>query len=456
VKRVAFLALLTACAETRPAPPPPAPTSAPQPVITASATAVPETPRETRIVFIEDNYGQALAEARAKRRPIFVDTWAPWCHTCMSLKSYVLPSEELKKLAGDFVWLSIDSEKAENAEFLSRFTNNVLPTLWVIDPTKEQAMLRWGGTVTAPELVGMLEDVKGTAGSGEAAAHYLAGNQASAKGQLRDAIAEYRQALKTAPEGWARRGQVVDALTTRLGETKEDAACAELAATEAPKLTGTALANVLQTGLSCTFRLPKNARAPGMAQKLVSLGKQTAQNLSIAMLADDRSGLYEHVVAAVRELGDDAEAMRIARDWASFLEEEARKAPTPQARAVFDPHRLGAYIELGEAQKAIPMLEQSEKEMPDDYNPPARLARAYFELKKWDTSIAAADRALQKAYGPRKLRIFSLKADALLKKGDRAAAKKTLAAALAHAQSIPLPGSYPRLRDELARRYDQL
>jgi tetratricopeptide (TPR) repeat protein len=248
---------------------------------------------------------------------------------------------------------------------------------------------------------------------------------------------------------------VVVALTTRLGETKEDAACAELAAAEGPKLPpGTPLANVIQTGLSCVFRMPKNARA--LAPKLVSLGKQTASNLSIPLLADDRSGLYEHVVAAVRELGDEAEARRIARDWATFLEDEARKAPTPAARAVFDPHRLGAYIELGEVEKAIPMLEQSEKEMPDDYNPPARLARAYFEMKKWDRSVAAADRALQKAYGPRKLRIFSLKADALLRKGDRAAAKKTLASALAYAQSIPLTGGYPRLRDELARKYDQL
>jgi hypothetical protein len=28
--------------------------------------------------FIEDDYGRALGEARASRRPIFVETWAPW------------------------------------------------------------------------------------------------------------------------------------------------------------------------------------------------------------------------------------------------------------------------------------------------------------------------------------------------------------------------------------------
>jgi hypothetical protein len=28
--------------------------------------------------FIEDDYPRALAEARAKKLPIFVETWAPW------------------------------------------------------------------------------------------------------------------------------------------------------------------------------------------------------------------------------------------------------------------------------------------------------------------------------------------------------------------------------------------
>jgi hypothetical protein len=28
--------------------------------------------------FIEDDYGRAAAEARARNVPIFVDAWAPW------------------------------------------------------------------------------------------------------------------------------------------------------------------------------------------------------------------------------------------------------------------------------------------------------------------------------------------------------------------------------------------
>jgi hypothetical protein len=34
--------------------------------------------KKSALPFIEDDYPRALAEARAKKRPIFVEAWAPW------------------------------------------------------------------------------------------------------------------------------------------------------------------------------------------------------------------------------------------------------------------------------------------------------------------------------------------------------------------------------------------
>ena len=31
-----------------------------------------------RLPFIEDDYGRALAEARARKLPLFIEAWAPW------------------------------------------------------------------------------------------------------------------------------------------------------------------------------------------------------------------------------------------------------------------------------------------------------------------------------------------------------------------------------------------
>ena len=83
------------------------------------------------------------------------------------------------------------------------------------------------------------------------------------------------------------------------------------------------------------------------------------------------------------------------------------------------------------------MLQASERDLPDDYNPPARLAVAYRAMKKYDDALAASDRALAKAYGPRKLGILQTRADIYREKGDAAAARKTMEDAVKLAESLP-------------------
>jgi tetratricopeptide (TPR) repeat protein len=72
------------------------------------------------------------------------------------------------------------------------------------------------------------------------------------------------------------------------------------------------------------------------------------------------------------------------------------------------------------------MLQQSEKDFPDDYNPPARLAIAYRNMKKWPEAIAASDRALAKVYGPRTLTVLNARTDIYLAMGDTTSARGTL------------------------------
>jgi tetratricopeptide (TPR) repeat protein len=85
------------------------------------------------------------------------------------------------------------------------------------------------------------------------------------------------------------------------------------------------------------------------------------------------------------------------------------------------------------------MLEASERDFPQDYNPPARLAAAYQAMKEWDKALAASDRALRLIYGPRKLRVLDVKADVLKSKGDLAGARRTMEEAVAFAEALP-PG----------------
>ena len=108
-----------------------------------------------------------------------------------------------------------------------------------------------------------------------------------------------------------------------------------------------------------------------------------------------------------------------------------------EQRAAFDPHRVIAALALGEPMRTVRALQASEKDLPGDYNPPARLAILYRAAGKYDDALQAIDRALGKVYGPRALRFYDLKADVQLKKGDRAGAKKTLQQGLAAARALP-------------------
>src|SRR5689334_7768737 len=76
-------------------------------VAAQSSTVAPEPPK---LAFVEDDYEKARADALKKGAPLFVDVWASWCHSCMSMKEVVFPDPAMVRLGDAFVWLSIDSE----------------------------------------------------------------------------------------------------------------------------------------------------------------------------------------------------------------------------------------------------------------------------------------------------------------------------------------------------------
>jgi hypothetical protein len=371
------------------------------------------------IRFIENDYAQALSEARARHVPLLVDAWAPWCHTCLSMRAFVFTDESLRRTSTRFVWLSLDTEREDNAPIVSKLGVRVLPTLFVIDSASDKVALAWPGSLTAGELTTLLDDASSGAGP---------------RGPL-----------------------AVDALVTRLSDERRLPECVSTGADEAPRMPpGTALADVLRCAIGCAEDLPAEAPERRRLAELAALGERVASDASQPILADDRSDLYDYVVGALRELGRPRDAKRLARVWASFLEGQAARAPTPAARVVFDAHRLLAYLTIDQPQRALPMLKQSERDFPADYNAPARLGAAYLAMRRYDDALAASSRAVERAYGPRKLRLWSLQTDILLAKGDAQGARLALRTAIDFAKTVPLTGSYPKLLETLERRLADL
>ena len=109
-----------------------------------------------------------------------------------------------------------------------------------------------------------------------------------------------------------------------------------------------------------------------------------------------------------------------------MMEAAASAAKSPEAAATYDYGRANAYVALGRPEEAIRMLEERERQLPEAYDPPGRLARVLARLKRWQPALGAVDRALKNAYGPRRLGYLELKADIQSGLGDRRGEVKTL------------------------------
>lgn len=398
--------------------------------------------------LVEDDYEGALARAKAEGKPLLVDLWAPWCHTCLSLRAYVLEDPQfVARFGSKFVFAAIDTEKDRNAAFVAAHPIEAWPTLLVVDPRDGSTLLRWLGAATLEELAVLLDDAATVhaGGASGASATLAQASRLVADGKR----AEARKVLEAGLVGaGGRRSAVVDMWVALLAKD-DPAACVAVATEHLPSLAaGTSRANVAITALGCAHETKADASAFVAALRALAGGDG-------ALLADDRSGVFEALVDHFKET-DAAEAKKIAGAWAAFLETEAKKAKGPAARAVFDAHRMLAYLALGEPARALPMLTASEADFPDDYNPPARLAKVHLEMGALDLAKAAIGRALAKAYGPRRLRLLALAADVAKARGDLAAEKAALDEAIALGQKTKPTGGYAKLLVQLEARRKKL
>jgi tetratricopeptide (TPR) repeat protein len=359
------------------------------------------------------------------------------------MRAFVLTDESLTRHAGRFVWLELDTEKAVNAAARQKLGVVALPTYFVLDPADEHVALRWVGGATVPQLHRLLED-GAAAVSGRQVAEGTDGalgraDRLYARADYAGAAQAFQEALEAAPADWAPYARVVESLLFALYRTGDHATAAGVAREAFPRLSGTpSAANVALSGLGAALSLPDSLpERAGLISVMEEAARQVIADTASGVAADDRSGVYIGLLEARQDAKDEAGARQVAEAWAAFLEREAARARTPEERTVFDSHRLSAYLELGEPQRAIPMLEAAERDLPDDYNPASRLAIAYRALKRWDDALAASDRALAKVYGPRRLSLLSVRADIHRGRGDLDAARETLERAIAEAESLP-------------------
>jgi thiol:disulfide interchange protein len=107
-----------------------------------------------QIVFIENSWNEALKQAAAQNKYIFVDAYATWCGPCKMLKNITFKNKKAVAFYNkNFINVSIDMEKGQGPQLAAQWRLQAYPTLIIFNP-KGQAVLGTVGFINADELVG--------------------------------------------------------------------------------------------------------------------------------------------------------------------------------------------------------------------------------------------------------------------------------------------------------------
>jgi thioredoxin-like negative regulator of GroEL len=431
-------------APARTAPEPPR--APPADVASPSVTPAEETPvLHHGIAWYRDAPEAALARARADRRLVVVDLWAPWCHTCLSMQEYVLTADKLAGARDRFVFLAVDTDRPGNAAFLRTLSISAWPTFYVLEPgTPPVVRGRWVGSASPGQFARFLADAEhatATAGAtapGDPLTSLAEADGFAARGEFASAAAAYGKTLADAPKDWSRRSDALLARVSALAKSPDASACVDAMTGERPSPEHpVSLADFASTVLGCADALPptdprKRKARRAVVDVLLPLCEQGHAELT----PDDRGDACGTLIAAREALSDKKGALKTARTRLAVLESAAASTPNEVA-LMYDFARSETLLLLGRGNDAVSLLEARERALPRNFNPPHYLARVYRSLRRWDEGLAAIDRALALAYGPRRAGLFTVKVDLLRGAGRNEDARKTLEEQLEAYRALP-------------------
>jgi tetratricopeptide (TPR) repeat protein/thiol-disulfide isomerase/thioredoxin len=430
------------------------------------------------IVWYEDEPDAAFAAARATGKRVVVDLWAPWCHTCLSMQSVVLTAQNLAEAVPRFVWLAIDTERESNAKLLERLPVSVWPTFYVVDVAEVDRVEiagRWLGAASPTQFRRFLAESDRSPGgpgakpAGNALEALSNGDALAAQGRHADAARAYTLALERAPASWERRPETRVAQITALYKAEDYGACLNVAAAGLGQTGNTASAiDFSSYALECASAVGSDGGAThgGQAKGKTDGAPQAVATLRRAVVArleplcglghaelapDDRADACDKLSQARSALGD-AEGARHATESRLAVLERAALGKHGEAALTYDWARTDALLRLGRSEEALAVATERERQLPDNYNPPHYRAKALKALGRWDEGLAAIERALSLAYGPRRIGLLTLEADLLFAAGRPGEAVRTLQEQLAAYRALPAGQRQPNAEARVERR----
>jgi tetratricopeptide (TPR) repeat protein len=349
----------------------------------------------------------------------------------------LLAHADLDRYAGQFVWLEVNYDKAENRGFLAKYGANATPTFYIIDPQDQRVAAIQTGAMSLAELTHFLD--RGTSG-------VFAKRQTPADAALRrgdgllsdkpeEAVKAYQEALRLAPATWPRRELAEASLTAALQDSRQWLQCAETAATEAASMNRNEMfGRTVVAGMWCLVSADPASWTAAQAARLEPLAE--AALALPTTVRDHRDELYRTLMYLSLSRNDQSGAANWGDRWLDEL--DARKPVDDEERSAVDIARVENVQVFGDPKRILPALIASERAMPHDWNASLRVAQMENAAKNYDEAVAACDRGLSRMPGAAgRSWLLRTKADALMQTGNSEEARRVLEEALQAAQTIP-------------------
>lgn len=396
--------------------------------------------------WFHDDYPAALACARYRNKPLFLDLWAPWCHTCISMQEYIFPDPGLAPLADRFVWAEINTDRDENASLQEKFPPVVWPTFYVVAPEDESVQARFRGAASVSQFREFLltgEKAYQLSKTGNIAKdsplyQLREGDRAAARGDMPGAVAAYRAALASAPEDWSRRPDVLVSLIGIL--TKQNAwdDCAALSDANMDKTGSAASAtDFIYRVAMCAQQIADLALADKLRARAVARLETLVDDQSAPLSLDDRSDAMVNLRELYLDLDQRDKALAMAERQRALLDQAANDAPSPWAAMTYNWPRAEVYTFLKKGAELVPVLEKSIADLPLEYDPPYRLGWVYLKMGEPAKGLPYALKALELVYGPRKGRAQTVVANIYKALGDKVEERKARVAVVDIYASLP-------------------
>ncbi|GAA3969262.1 thioredoxin family protein [Mucilaginibacter dorajii] len=106
-----------------------------------------------QINFIENSWGEALKQAAAKNKYIFVDAYASWCGPCKLLKATTFKDGKVARFYNsNFINVAMDMEKGDGPQLAAKWGLQAYPTMIIFDP-KGKPVYGTVGYIKADDLI---------------------------------------------------------------------------------------------------------------------------------------------------------------------------------------------------------------------------------------------------------------------------------------------------------------